>query len=230
MTTQYMYLSAEVQQQLHSIKRKIYLKMNGVTAEQMEKIGVFYSKNYGVSLSEIKHLSEEYSKDGTLAQALWYEKIRETMLVATFLYPEADFDAVRAEEWVSDVSTLELAENLSRNLLCHLPFVGVKAVEWVRSDNYWKCAIGFFCAAFGWNNLSLDQKQGILLQVKQNRHINEVVVYRAMALFLRKQGSVNPEDAKTMLSFVDCFAASSNRAERYIYEEVQTDLKYRFDI
>jgi 3-methyladenine DNA glycosylase AlkD len=230
MDIKYTYLPVDVQQQLQEIKRMIYLKMNGVTAEQMEKSGVCYSKNYGVSLPEIKQLSSRYTKNIALARALWNEKIRETMLLAIYLCPEADLDGNLVEKWVGDVVTLELAENISRNLLCRLSFVGAKSEEWTQSDNLWKCAVGFFCAAFGLDRFSQDQRQELLSQVKQCMFINEVPVYRAIALFLRKLGGENVATAKDILEFVTPFESSSHRAEGYIYEEVQTDLKYRFDL
>jgi|GEM_PF-456442 DNA alkylation repair enzyme. len=227
---EYVYLPADTLQQLQEIKRMIYLKMNGVTVEQMVRSGVCYPKNYGVSLPEIKQLSGRYAKNSALAQALWREKIRETMLLATFLCPTTGFDEGQADKWVENVTTLELAENISRNLLCHFAFIGAKAEEWVKSDSIWKCAVGFFCAAFGLDRFSQDQRRNMLLLVKQSGHLNEVSVYRAMALFLRKLGAQEVEVAKEVLAFVGSFEASSGRAERYIYEEVQTDLKYRFNL
>ena len=152
------------------------------------------------------------------------------MLLATFICPVEELDAVRVEEWVDNVVTLELAENLSRNLLCRLPYIGIKSMIWVQSENYWKCAIGFFCAAFGLNYLSQEQKYEILGLVKQNKHINEVPTFKGIALFLRKLGGQSKDAAMEVLSFVDCFAVSANKAERYIAEEVKTDLIYRFDI
>ncbi len=226
----YTYLPVDVQRQLQEIKRMIYLKMNGVTVEQMEKSGVCYAKNYGVSLPEIRQLSSKYTKNIALAKALWSEKIRETMLLATYLCPETDLDGDLAERWVADVDTLELAENISRNLLCRLSSVGIKSVEWTQSDSLWKCAVGFFCAAFGSDRFSQDQLQNMLSQVKQCQFINEVPVYRAIALFLRKLGGENVATAKDVLAFITPFETSSHRSERYIYEEVQTDLKYRFDL
>lgn len=230
MNMKYTYLSVDVQKQVQEIKQMIYLKMNGVTVEQMEKNGIRYAKNYGVSLPEIKQLSGRYTENMVLARALWGERIRETMLLATFLCPKTDFDENMAEQWIADINTLELAENISRNLLCRLSFVGSKSLEWIQSDNIWKCAVGFFCAAFGLNQFSQDQRQKVLLQVKPCEFINEVPVYLAIALFLRKLGGGDVKTAKNILEYVSSFETSINRAERYIYEEVQTDLKYRFDL
>lgn len=220
----YTFLSPEVQQRLQEIKRRIYLKMNGVTVEQMKNNGVVYSKNYGVSLPEIKLLAGQYAQDAALAQVLWHDNGRETMLLATFLHPAATFDETRAEEWVGKVTTLELAENLSRNLLCRLPFAGSKAVQWIRSDDCWACAVGYFTAAFAIGQLSTEQKRQILASVKQQAHIAEVAVYRAIALFVRKVAS---ESAETLMRDLSGFESSALVAERIIYEELRTEAVYR---
>ncbi|MTK54438.1 DNA alkylation repair protein [Paludibacter sp.] len=228
--SKYIYISAETERQLKQIRRSVYLKMNGVTADRMKSDGVVYAKNYGVSLPELKQMAAKIPQDKTLAEALWRDKVRETMLLATFVYPVDEFEADIADEWVADVTTLELAENLSRNLLGKLSYIGSVAEAWVDSENYWICAVGFFSAAFAVERLTQEQKHALLLKVSQCAKFNEVPVCRAIALFLRKLGGQSQEDARAVMSFLTDFAMSETRAERYVYEEVKTDLEYRFDI
>jgi len=228
--SKYIYISAETERQLKQIRRSIYLKMNGVTADRMVSDGVAYAKNYGVSLPELKQMAGKIPHDKGLAEALWRDKVRETMLLATFVYPVEEFDEDRAAAWVADVMTLELAENLSNNLLGKLSYIGSVAEAWVNSENYWVCAVGFFSAAFAVEQLTQEQKKALLLKVKQCIKVNEVPVCRSIALFLRKLGGQSQEDARTVMSFLMDFAMSETRAERYVYEEVKTDLEYRFDI
>ncbi len=228
--SKYIYISEETERQLKQIRRSIYLKMNGVTVDRMTSDGVIYAKNYGVSLPELKQLVGKMPQDKALAEALWRDKVRETMLLATFVYPVEEFDENRAEEWVADVMTLELAENLSRNLLGKLSYIGSMAEAWADSENYWICSVGFFSAAFAVERLTQEQKHALLLKVRQCVKFNEVPVCRAIALFLRKLGGQSQADAKVVMLFLADFAMSEARAERYVYEEVKTDLEYRFDI
>jgi 3-methyladenine DNA glycosylase AlkD len=228
--SKFIYISAETERQLKQIRRSVYLKMNGVTADRMKLDGLVYVKNYGVSLPELKQMTAKIPQDKALAEALWRDKVRETMLLATFVYPVEEFNENRAEEWVADVVTLELAENLSRNLLGKVSYVGSVAEAWVDSENYWICSVGFFSAAFAVERLTQEQKDALLLKVRQCIRVNEVPVCRAIALFLRKLGGQSQADAKVAMSFLADFAMSESRAERYVYEEVKTDLEYRFDI
>lgn len=228
--SKYIYISAETERQLKQIRHSVYLKMNGVTADRMVSDGVVYAKNYGVSLPELKQMAGKMRQDKALAEALWGDKVRETMLLATFVYPVEEFDEDRAEEWVADVVTLELAENLSRNLLGKLSYIGSLVEAWADSENYWICAVGFFSAAFAVEQLTQEQKKALLLKVMRCVRVNEVPVCRAIALFLRKLGGQSKEDAKVVMLFLKDFAISEVRAERYVYEEVKTDLEYRFDI
>ena len=225
----YIYLSLELQQRLRDIKKSIYLKMNGITAESMKIAGINYSKNFGVSLPELKQMAAGIQPDKSLAMALWNDKTRETMMLATYLCPVAAVDEKMAEDWVADVTTLELAESLSRNLLCHISFAREKAAQWIQSDNYWACAVGYFTAAFGIEWLSWAQKQLILESVKQQRHVAEVPVYRAIALFVRKYAS-NKTEAAALMQELSEFKNSTGMAKRIIYEELQTEAIYRFGL
>jgi 3-methyladenine DNA glycosylase AlkD len=228
--TKYTYLPKEIQQQLHEIKKKIRLKMNGITSDQMKEAGVSYAENFGVSFPELKQMAIGLQPNAVLAQALWHEKIRETMLLATFLHPVERFDENLVEEWLKDITTLELTENISRNLLCRLPFVGTKTTQWMCSDNYWICATGFFTAAFGIDTLTDDQKRQLLQAAKHHRFITEIPVYSAIALFTRKLGSESRETAQRVINELKTFENSSILAEKFVYEELRTDLIYRFGL
>ena len=225
MQKSYTYLSTDVQQQLLAIKKFIYLKMNGVTVESMERGDVLYPKNFGVSLPEIKLMASKIMPNHALAQVSWHEQIRETMLIASFIQPVESFDEVLAAEWLSDVHNVELAEQLSRNLLGRLPFAPHKVAEWCSSSDKWLCSVGFFTAAFCCDRLSYEIKVQLQKEVMESTLLCEMPVYRAAALFLRKMGGEGREEAIAILCSIAHFSESPARAKKYIFEEVSTDLK-----
>jgi 3-methyladenine DNA glycosylase AlkD len=228
MQKRFTYLTSDVVLQLQAIKKAIYLKMNGVTVESMERSGVCYHKSFGVSLPEIKQLAIKITPNHSLAQSLWHEKIRETMLIASFIQPLESFNEELAADWLADVNNAELAEQLSRNLFGRLPFAPDKVVEWGRSDDKWLCAVGFFTAAFCCDRLTPDDKTNLLKEVLKCTLLNEPPVYRAVALFLRKLGATGREEANAVLAAIKDYGTSTVRAKKYIFEEVNTDLNYRF--
>jgi len=230
MQKKYAFISSDVQRQLNGIKRLIYLKMNGITADSMANNGIRYAKNYGVSLPEIKLMAQAIVPDHALAQLLWQEKIRETMLLATYIQPADSFDEALSELWLIDIQNLELAEQISRNLFARLPFMPDKVSEWSGSDNVWCCSVGFFTAAFGCNRLSAETKAFLQNVALTTLVRDELPVYRAIALFLRKKGAENRAEAVSVLQAIASFASSSKLAENYIFEEVSTDLKYKFNL
>lgn len=222
----YVYVPPVVAQRVSEIKRNIYLKMNGVTADSMRESGVSYSKNYGVSLPELRQMAIRIDKDAVLANALWAEKIRETMILAILIYPVADFGVSKAEEWIADVCTLELAENLSRNLLCQQVYAGQKSVEWAVGNNVWFCSVGYFTAAFGLKMLTMEQKERLLQLMLEHEDFSEVAIYRSMALFVRKYVLEHKEMALELLSDFDHYRSSGDFGKRIIYEELKTEVEY----
>lgn len=222
----FVYLSPDVTQKMEEIKRGVYLKMNGVTADRMREAGVVYASNYGVSLPELRQMSREITPSEPLADALWIEKIRETMLLAIWIHPSDCFNEIKAERWIADVNTLELSENLSRNLLFCQTYAGQKSLEWVVNESPWVCSVGYFTAAFGIKALSSEQKKQLVHLIIDHNCINEVSVYRAVALFVRKCASESREFAKFVLQELSAFSSSEVVGKRIVYEELITEMEY----
>jgi 3-methyladenine DNA glycosylase AlkD len=216
--------------EIAAIKRSLFLRMNGETSAQMKKNGVFYRRNYGVAIPEIRLLADALPHTAELAEGLWNEKIRETMLLATLLYPPESFTAEKADAWIEAIDNMELVEQLSRNLLAKAAFADPEVIRWANSFNPWRCATGFYAAALFRGTLD-TATQLRLEQLAMDCPLRDLLpVNRAIALFFRKTGAKHTDEAARILSLVRKFEKSDNQAERYIYEEVNTDLTYRFGL
>ena len=77
----------EIDSQISKIKQKLMLSMNGIVSEQMEKNGIYYNKNFGVSIPRLKEIAAETEKNADIAQGLWTLDIRETKILSTLIEP-----------------------------------------------------------------------------------------------------------------------------------------------
>ena len=93
-----------------------------------------YKLNWGVPFIELKKMAEEQGKDYDLAIELWKEDIRECKILATLIMPAEDMLPEIADLWMEQVSTQEMAEMLSFNLLQHTSYAPVLAYQWMASD------------------------------------------------------------------------------------------------
>jgi hypothetical protein len=105
---------------------------NGVASETMEKMGISYEKNWGVSTVDLKKLASKYEHDHLLALKLWNKKWRETMILATMLDEPHKISEEQMDFWIKTAENIEIVEQAVMNLLTGSPFAFAKALEWCR--------------------------------------------------------------------------------------------------
>lgn len=118
MSNQFFVYNEKLETYLRQAKHLLMLSMNGVVSENMSSLS--YKLNYGVSLPRIVELSKRFPKDVLLANYFWASNCRELKIMATLLYPEEQFSEDDFYKWMTNCSTMELAEQLVRNLLVKL--------------------------------------------------------------------------------------------------------------
>ena len=92
----YFAVNEEIENQIKSIRRTIYLSMNGICAENIDNSGLEYKQNFGVSWSRLCEIAQNYTPNYTLAERLWLMSIRETKLLATLLCPPLELTFFRS--------------------------------------------------------------------------------------------------------------------------------------
>ncbi len=230
MQASFQILPSTLEKQLAYIKKNIYLHKNGIVSESMEAKGIRYGLNYGVSIPDLKQLADTLPHDALLAQRLWDENIRETKLLATLLYPGEMVNEEMATTWLNDIHNIELAEQTARNLFSKSPDAASIATNWCQSTNRWQCSVGFMTAAYCVTTLSANMRSVIDQQTFISSKQDTYEIYWAIALYLKKQGACDPASANEVLARINPFKDSSLMSERYIFEEVSTELRYRFEI
>ena len=113
----YFAVNEEIENQIKSIRRTIYLSMNGICAENIDNSGLKYKQNFGVAWTRIVEIAQNYTQNYDLAERLWLMSIRETKLLATLLCPPQELTTERLTEWISGITTIELAEIFAFALL-----------------------------------------------------------------------------------------------------------------
>lgn len=127
-------MNEDVNETVKEIKRSFRLLMNGVASQSMRQKGVDYKINWGVSLSDLQKMAQQYGKNHGLAVALWKENIRECKILATLIMPPEEMDKTLAEQWVGDINSQDLAEMACFNLFQHLQQAADLSYQWMNSD------------------------------------------------------------------------------------------------
>lgn len=131
---------------LNGIHRRFRLAMNGVVAASMREKGADYKVIFGVSVAQLKAIASRYSPDKELAEALWSENIRESRLLATYLFPRGEMDRATAFRWIGSADVPELGDILCMNVLQYLPFAPELATSCAAEADFCRKRIGYALA------------------------------------------------------------------------------------
>ena len=119
---------------IKSIKNDFRLGMNGVISTSMRNKGMDYKIIFGLSLPQLRSLSEKYSHNQEVATRLWSENIRESKLLATMIYPANEMDIEVAKTWIDEIKYSEVADIASMFLFSKLTYAEQLCLEYVNSE------------------------------------------------------------------------------------------------
>lgn len=97
---------------------------NGVVADVLRRSGMPYEVIFGVDVPTLASIAREIGHDNELARKLWKDmNVRESRLLATYLFDAQTLAIEEAAELCSEVLTPEEADMLYFRLLRHLPYL-----------------------------------------------------------------------------------------------------------
>jgi hypothetical protein len=109
---------------------KIRPLQNGEVVNSMQKRGIVYKMNYGVSVPLLRQMASEYPKNHLLALKLWNKQWRESMILATLLEIPDEVTENQMDFWVKTLPSIEIAEQAAMNLFSKTVFAYQKAYEY----------------------------------------------------------------------------------------------------
>ncbi|MBQ3121988.1 MAG: DNA alkylation repair protein [Bacteroidaceae bacterium] len=136
-------MNEELHQIIKEIKTQLRLSMNGIVSTHQRRQGLDYKINFGVEIPRLKEIAARYTKNETLAEHLWTENIRESKLLAIYLYPQEKFGPEVANRWLAECRFTETADHLCRLLLIHLPEAPSFALRQIESEDVMRKYCGY---------------------------------------------------------------------------------------
>ena len=174
----YFAVNEEIENQIKSIRRAIYLSMNGICAENIDNSGLEYKQNFGVAWSRLCEIAQNYSPNYELAERLWLMSIRETKLLATLLCPPKELTAERLNEWLQGITTIELAEIFAFALLRKTTLTE-EIIGLEKSEKQLLRLVAYHTLARQTATLSIDDLQIAINNIKP-QDLDEISAYRAI--------------------------------------------------
>ena len=120
---------------IQEIKKQFFALRNGMLADTLRKAGMPYGIIFGMNVPQLGQLARDITADpdsdlGQLAGQLWADRnVRESRLLACWLFPVEAVTPEAALAMMADVQTREEADILAFRLLRRLPFAERLATE-----------------------------------------------------------------------------------------------------
>jgi len=203
------------------ILKRVKRLQNGDVSRTMQRLGINYGTNYGVSIPQLRQISLEYKADSELADKLLNSEIREAKIIASMLFNISDIDATQLLSISNKADNIEMVEQFSKNL-----FAQAKVLESVLpiliENNYWQKVLALYSAS--WYLKSNKSPNFSIIEwskVQINNQINEddKLTQKATVFLLQSLSSVNNDYMQEMVSLAEKMLNSEKDSVRGLAQE-----------
>lgn len=214
---------------VHNIIKQITIKENGPVSEMMQKQGLFYKKNHGVSISELKTISEQYQNDSKLAEELRKTGIRECIIISFMIENPQNLSNEKIEGIFEIITNIELAEQVSVQLLNRLSNSLPLAYQWIQSSSAYKKITAYLLISkkakeYGEENTNIVSK--IITYCSKDFNHESYHVRVSLAKALRAIALINNKFRTKVLELTEPLKGTRNSALKIIYQETVELLNY----
>ncbi|HRZ96126.1 MAG TPA: DNA alkylation repair protein [Paludibacter sp.] len=215
-----------IERQIKDIKQNIVLSMNGIVSEQMNKSGIFYKKNYGVSIPRILEISKLYKPDHNIAERLWAMRIRETMMLALLIEPIENFAYRLAKKRIGEIEQLDLAEFSSMYFFSKLPYSNELCLECVFSDHVWTQITGFMIGARIKDILNEKEIISLIDRAMDLSTTTEYQLHKSISTCLSRLCRIDKHIAQIISVKIKNFKTAESAGQQYIHETVTQEINF----
>ncbi len=124
-------------EKIKQIKHQFLTYRNGIISDHLRSAGMnCYKIIFGLNIPQLAEIAKSLEKSIELADSLWADKhVRESRLLATYLYPHEHINKVKAISLIEDLQTKEEADMLCFRLLKYLPFAMQLIEQYDNNEN-----------------------------------------------------------------------------------------------
>jgi 3-methyladenine DNA glycosylase AlkD len=217
-----------IDQQVEKAIQLIKLRKNGETADMLNRMGIVYRKNYGVSLVHIRQIAGGMDKNNDVANRLWARQIRETMILATLVADPLQMTLEQLTGWSGEISNAELTEQASMNLFAYSPHLQELVGLFIVNENPNVRALALF--SLGWavkfNTFPVDELLLISTRIIDACGVNHVIVGRGFSHLLRQLVRCGPNGLSLAQAWMERFVASDNVFVQVVLAEIAQEIEF----
>lgn len=173
---------------------KLKAKAKPANLEGMAKFGMTVERRLGVSVPEMRRIAKEAGQDHKLAVKLWKTGIAEARIVASMVASPGELTEQDMDNWVKDLNSWDLCDQVCMNLFEKTPFAWQKISEWSeREEEFVKRAAFALMACLASHNKQAADEDFIRLfpVIRRGSTDERNFVKKAVSWALRNVGKRN---------------------------------------
>lgn len=133
---------------LDIVLRRLKALSNPKAVEGMERFGINPKNTLGVSIPHIRKIAKDVGRNHELARELWASGIHEARILAGRVDDPEQVTEHQMEEWVKDLDSWDVCDNVCGSLFDKTPLAYRKAVQWSRRKEEFVKRAGFVLMAY----------------------------------------------------------------------------------
>ncbi len=221
------FLQDNTSDQIDEILKAFNKLMDGDVSHQMKQKGLEYKLNYGASILWLRQLSEKYKGNNDLANRLWLREIRETMILATLIIDPQENNINIINNWLDNIPTNEIAEQLGANTIWKLESLVPVSFEILETKDKFKHAsawVGLATYLQKGSFLESQDVKSLLNYLKASLAEDSMFMYRVKGRFLRQLC----RSSETYMNMTEELILDLEKQDKapWLVEDVKTEIQF----
>jgi len=211
----------EVLKQLESKSRPDQL-------EGMARYGMNVQHRYGVSIPELRKMAKAIGKHHKLACDLWKTGMAEARILAAMIDDPAVLDEKQMEDWVKDIDSWDVGDQVCANLFEKSSLAWRKVDEWsMRKEEFVKRTAFGLLACLAWHDKKAEDSKFLDLFPVFTRGATDErnSVKKAASWALRNIGKRNLKLNEAALKEAKNLRSLNSKSARWVASDVMRELE-----
>ena len=210
------------------VLERLKAKARSDRLEGMARYGMVAERRLGVSVPEMREMAKELGKDHKIALELWRTGIPEARIVAAMIGKPEKLTEEQMEEWVKDVNSWDVCDQVCMNLFEKTPLAWRKILDWSeREEEFVKRTAFTLIACLAWHDKKAEDEKFIELfpVIKRGATDERNYAKKAVNWALRNIGKRNPNLNKAAIETAREIQRTDSKAARWIASNAIKELE-----
>jgi 3-methyladenine DNA glycosylase AlkD len=212
---------------VETVLKSLKAKAKPDQLDGMARYGMTKEKRLGVAVPDMRRIAKEIGKDHRLALQLWQTGIPEAMMVASMVDTPPEVTAQQMEEWVRDLNSWDVCDQVCMNLFDKTHLAWNKVLEWAgRDEEFVRRAAFALIACLAWHDKRAPDEEftKLLPAIKNGATDERNFVKKAVNWALRSIGKRNATLNAAALQVAREIQALDSRSARWIASDAIREL------